>query len=70
MRPFLVESPPRVFEPRNPTSEAQFEEQVLRVATRIMPSYKFASWKPRIRDWEGHAAKPDLVMLSSNLGNL
>ena len=34
-----------------------------------MPSYKIASWKPRIRDWEGHAAKPDLVMISSNLDN-
>ena len=69
MRPFVVETPPRVFEPRTPSSEAQFEEQVLRVASLIMPSYKLASWKPRIRDWEGHAAEPDLAMVSFDLDN-
>ena len=67
MRPFLVESPPRVFEPRPPATESQFEEQVLRVASDLMPSYKAASWKPLIRDWHGHGAKPDLAMVSNDL---
>ena len=49
MRPFLVENPLRVFEPRPPATESQFEEQVLRVAGALMPSYKAASWKPLIR---------------------
>ena len=34
-----------------------------------MPSYKVASWKPLIRDWHGHGAKPDLVMVSNDLDN-
>ena len=67
MRPFLVESPPRVFESRPPASERQFEDQVLRVANKLMPSYKTASWKPLIRDWHGHGAKPDLAMISKDL---
>lgn len=69
MRPFFVENPPRVFKPWTPASEVQFEEQVLRVASQIMPNYKIAGWKPRIRDWEGHAAKPDLAMISQELDN-
>jgi len=69
MRPFFVEDPPRVFKPWTPASEAQFEEQVLRVASQIMPNYKIANWKPLIRDWEGHAARPDLVMISHDLDN-
>ena len=67
MRPFLVESPPRMFEPRRPATESQFEEQVLRVAGELMPSYRAASWKPLIRDWHGHGAKPDLAMVSNDL---
>ena len=67
MRPFLVENPLRVFEPRPPATESQFEEQVLRVAGALMPSYKAASWKPLIRDWHGHGAKPDLAMVSNDL---
>ena len=67
MRPFLVENPPRVFRPYYPTSEAQFEEQVLRVAGQLMPNYSIAEWKPLVRDWEGHGAKPDLVMVSQDL---
>ena len=67
MRPFLVENPPRIFEPRPPTLEIEFEEQVLRVASEIMPSYMAASWKPLIRDWHGHGAKPDLAMISCDL---
>ena len=67
MRNFLVENPLRFFEPRTPTSEHQFEQQVLRVASHIMPNYSFAEWKPIIRDWHGHAAKPDIAMISSDL---
>lgn len=67
MRSFLVENPPRIFEPWHPESEHQFEEQVLRVANHIMPSYKIAHWKPLIRDWKGRAAKPDLALISQEL---
>ena len=67
MRPFLVESPPRMFEPRLPTTESEFEMQVLRVTKELMPSYTVASWKPIIRDWHGHGARPDLAMLSHDL---
>ena len=67
MRKFLVENPPRIFEPRSPSLESQFEEQILRVAGELMPSYKIASWKPLIRDWHGHGAKPDLAMISQDL---
>ncbi len=67
MRPFLVENPPRVFKPNVPNSEADFEAQVLRVAGRLMPNYKMAAWRPLIRDWEGHGARPDLVMISLDL---
>ncbi len=67
MRKFLVENPPRVFEPRPPTMESQFEEQILRITSELMPGYKIASWKPLIRDWHGHGAKPDLAMISHDL---
>ena len=67
MRPFLVESPPRIFEPSTPAVESQFEEQVLRVTSELMPNYAVASWKPLIRDWHGHGAKPDLAMISRDL---
>ena len=67
MRPFLVESPPRTFEPRPPATESQFEEQVMRVANELMPSYTLANWKPLIRDQHGHGAKPDLAMISRDL---
>ena len=56
-----------MFEARPPATESQFEEQVLRVASELMPSYKAASWKPLIRDWHGHGAKPDLAMVSNDL---
>ena len=67
MRPFLVENPPRKFEPREPNSEKEFEEQVLRVADVLMPSFETASWKPLIRDRHGRGAKPDLAMVSHDL---
>ena len=67
MRPFLVENPPRLFEPRSPTLEIEFEQQVLRVARELMPGYMVASWKPLIRDWHDHGAKPDLAMISRDL---
>ena len=67
MRPFLVESPSRIFEPSPPATESQFEEQVVRVSNELMPSYTVASWKPIIRDHHGHGAKPDLAMLSRDL---
>ena len=67
MRPFLVESPTRIFEPQPPTTESQFEEQVLRIAADLMPSYKVASWKPLIRDWYGRGARPDLAMIAGDL---
>ena len=67
MRPFLVETPSRLFEPRTPATESQFEEQVLRIASALMPSYAVANWKPLIRDWHGHGAKPDLAMISRDL---
>ena len=67
MRHFLVENPPKVFEPHTPTSEAEFELQVLRVSKQLLPSYTVASWKPLIRDWYGKGAKPDLAMLSRDL---
>ena len=69
MRPFLIENPPKVFEPRSPTTEREFEEQVLRVTNKLMPSYTAASWKPIIKDWHGHGARPDLAMLSHDLEN-
>ena len=67
MRPFLVESPPRIFEPRVPDTESDFEAQVLRVVSEIMPGFTVASWKPLIRDWHGHGAKPDLAMIARDL---
>ena len=67
MRPFLVENPPRIFEPRLPALEAEFEAQVIRVAKQLMPGYMVASWKPLIRDWHDHGAKPDLAMVSRDL---
>ena len=67
MRQFLVENPPRTFEPHTPTSEKEFELQVLRVSNQLLPSYTVASWKPLIRDWYGKGAKPDLAMLSRDL---
>ena len=67
MRPFLVESPPRIFEPRLPITEREFEMQVLRVSRELMPGFKTSSWKPLIRDWHGHGAQPDLAMLSHDL---
>ena len=69
MRSFVVEDHHRVYEPQIPTTEDQFERQVLRVASHIMPSYKIAPWKPLIKDWEGHAAKPDLVLVSQEFDN-
>lgn len=56
-----------MFEPLTPGSEQQFEEQVLRVAAQIMPSYKAAGWKPLVRDWHGHGAKPDIAIISNDL---
>ncbi len=67
MRQFLVENPPRVFEPHIPASEKEFELQVLRISNELMPSYTVASWKPLIRDIHGHGARPDLAMISSDL---
>ena len=67
MRPFLVENPPRKFEPRAPNSEKEFEDQVLRVARVLMPNYETASWKPLIRDRHGRGARPDLAMVSHDL---
>ena len=67
MRPFLIENPIRVFKPREPNSEREFEEQVIRVAGELMPNFETASWKPLIRDWHGHGARPDLAMVSHDL---
>ena len=67
MRPFLVESPPRIFEPRVPDTESDFEAQVLRVVSEITPGFTVASWKPLIRDWHGHGARPDLAMIARDL---
>ena len=67
MRPFFAETPPRTFRPRTPSTELQFEEQVLRIAGELMPTYKVANWKPLIRDWHGHGAKPDLAMISQDI---
>ena len=67
MRPFLVESPPRIFETRVPSTEAEFEMQILRVVSRLMPGYMAASWKPLIRDLHGHGARPDLAMVSHDI---
>ena len=69
MRSFLIENPIRVFEPREPNSESEFEEQVLRVASELMPNFEIASWKPLIRDLHGRGAKPDLAMVSHDLEN-
>ena len=69
MRSFIVESPPSVYEPWIPNTEDEFERQVLRIASHIMPSFKIAEWKPLVRDWEGHAARPDLAMVSQELDN-
>ena len=67
MRPFLVESPPRIFRPQVPDTEKDFENQVLRVASEIMPGFTAASWKPIIRDRHGHGARPDLAMIARDL---
>lgn len=67
MRPFLTENPSRLFKPSEPSSEQQFEEQVLRVTHEIMPNYMAAPWKPLIKDWHGHGAKPDLAIISNDL---
>ena len=66
MRPFLTENPPRTFKPLTPSSEQQFEEQVLRMTSQIMPNYKAAGWKPLVRDWYGHGAKPDIAIISND----
>ena len=67
MRPFLVESPPRTYRPWVPTLESEFEAQVLRVSKELMPGFAMANWKPLIKDWHGHGARPDLAMLSHDL---
>ena len=67
MRPFLVENPQRIFETWTPTSEDEFERQILRVASGLMPNYLIANWKPLIRDRYGRGARPDLAMISSDL---
>ncbi len=67
MRPFLTETPPRTFKPRTPGSEQQFEDQVLRAVSQIMPTYKAAGWKPLVKDWHGHGAKPDIAIISNDL---
>ena len=67
MRPFLVENPQRIFETWIPTSEDEFEKQILRVASGLMPNYLIANWKPLVRDRHGHGARPDLAMISSDL---
>ncbi len=67
MRPFLIENPTRVFEPREPNSEKEFEDQVIRVAGDLMPNFETARWKPLIRDWRGRGARPDLAMVSHDL---
>lgn len=67
MRPFLVEDPPRILRPWVPSYENEFEEQVLRTASSLMPNYLVASWKPLVRDRHGHGAKPDLAMISRDL---
>ena len=67
MRPFLVENPQRIYETWTPTSEDEFEKQILRVASGLMPNYLIANWKPLIRDQHGHGARPDLAMISSDL---
>lgn len=67
MRSFLTENPPRTFKPRTPSYERDFEEQVLRVINQIMPNYKAAAWKPIVRDWHGHGAKPDIAIVSNDL---
>ena len=67
MRPFLVENPQKVFEPWMPASEDEFEKQILRIASVLMPNYLIANWKPLIRDRHGHGARPDLAMISSDL---
>lgn len=67
MRPFLTETPPRTFKPRTPGSEQQFEEQVLRVVSQIMPNYKAAGWKPLVKDLHGHGAKPDIAIVSNEI---
>lgn len=69
MRSFFVENPPGIFEPRVPASESDFEAQVLRVASKIMPNFNAASWKPLVKDRHGHGAKPDLAMISRDLEN-
>ena len=69
MRPFLVENPQKIFETWIPTSEDEFEKQILRVASGLMPNYLIANWKPLIRDRHGHGARPDLAMISSDLEN-
>ena len=69
MRPFLVENHSMKFEPREPNSEKEFEEQILRVADVLMPNFEIASWKPLIRDRHGRGAKPDLAMVSHDLEN-
>ena len=67
MRTFLVENSQRIFQPWTPTNEDEFEKQIIRVASKLMPSYLVANWKPLIRDRHGHGAKPDLAMISSDL---
>ena len=67
MRLFLVENPQRIFEPWTPSSEDEFEKQILRVASGLMPNYLVANWKPLIRDTHGHGARPDLAMISRDL---
>ncbi len=67
MRSFLTENPPRTFKPRTPRYERDFEAQVLRVINHIMPNYKAAGWKPLVKDWHGHGAKPDIAIISNDL---
>lgn len=40
---------------------------MLRVINQIMPNYKAAGWKPLVKDWHGHGARPDIAIISNDL---
>ena len=65
MRHIIVETPPSIFHPQEPNTEDDFERQILRCAGQLFPSHVAGLWKPLIRDQWGRAARPDMVLISS-----
>ncbi len=67
MSRIVLESPLRSLSPHEPATEQEFEDQLLRCASKLFPSYSAGSWKPLVRDAYGRGARPDMVLASAEL---